>query len=203
MKYTPLKIGITGGIGSGKTSVCKIFETLGIPVYYADDRAKQLMSNHEPLIERIKSIFGAASYDATGQLNRPYLAQLVFADPAKLRKLNELVHPAVAKDAEKWHRDQTHAPYTLKEAALLFESGSFRTLDRIICVYAPPEERIRRVMERDQVSEVQVRSRMSKQMSDFEKIQLSDDIITNNGKQALIPQVLSIHRKIVATLQMG
>jgi len=192
-----MKIGITGGIGSGKTTVCKIFETLGIPVYYADDRAKQLMAKNEDLKAQIISHFGEATYNNEGRLNRVHLANIVFNDPDKLLLLNSLVHPAVNQDAERWHRAQKDAPYTIKEAALLFESGSFRQLDRIICVYAPKAARLQRVIQRDGVSEAQVLARMNKQMADFDKIQLSDFVITNNQKKSLIQQVLRIHQTVL------
>lgn len=191
------KIGITGGIGSGKTTVCKIFETLGIPVYSADDRAKKLMVENTLLIQNIKELFGSNAYTAEGKLNRPYIAKVAFSSPYRLRQLNALVHPAVAEDAEKWHSEQTNVPYTLKEAALLFESGSFRSLDQLICVYAPQKERIKRVMQRDNVLEQQVVARLKQQMSDFEKMQLSDFVITNNHQASLIQQVLNIHQQII------
>ncbi|MEM9885181.1 MAG: dephospho-CoA kinase [Bacteroidota bacterium] len=196
-----MKIGITGGIGSGKTTVCKIFETLGIPVYYADDRAKQLMIEKPALIKQIKATFGEKSYDDQGQLNRTYLAQIVFSDPPKLKQLNQLVHPVVFEDTEQWHQAQKNTAYTLKEAALLFESGSFRTLDAVIAVYAPQKERIKRVMQRDQVNEDQVLARMEKQMSDLQKIQLSDYVITNNQRVSLVQQVLTIHQNIIQQLK--
>ncbi|MEM8528377.1 MAG: dephospho-CoA kinase [Bacteroidota bacterium] len=192
-----MKIGITGGIGSGKTTVCKIFETLGIPIYYADDRAKQLMTESEELKAQIVEHFGVATYNEAGKINRAHLANIVFNNPDKLLLLNSLVHPAVHQDAEEWHHAQKNAPYTIKEAALLFESGSFRQLDKIICVYAPESARLQRVMQRDDVKEAQVLARMNKQLSDFDKIQLSDFVITNNQQQFLIQQVLKIHQTLL------
>lgn len=192
-----MKVGITGGIGSGKTTACKIFETLGIPIYYADDRAKQLMTESEELKAQIITNFGTKSYDKEGNLHRIHLANIVFKDPDKLRLLNSLVHPVVYQDAERWHAAQRGAPYTIKEAALLFESGSFRQLDKIICVYAPKAARLQRVMQRDQADEAQVLARMDKQMSDFDKMQLANFIITNNQEYSLIQQVLDIHQKIL------
>lgn len=193
-----MKIGITGGIGSGKTTVCKIFETLGIPIYYADDRAKQLMTESEELKRQIVEYFGVETYNEQGQLNRAHLANIVFNNPDQLLLLNSLVHPAVHRDAEQWHTAQTNVPYTIKEAALLFESGSFRQLDKIICVYAPKSARLQRVMKRDQADEEQVLARMNKQMSDIDKMQLSDFIITNNQEHSLIQQVLKIHQTLIA-----
>jgi dephospho-CoA kinase len=193
MSNRPLKIGITGGIGSGKTTVCRIFEALGIPVYYADSRAKWLMVNDRQLINSIKNLLGTRAYLPDGSLNRSYISQLVFNDQSLLSQLNALVHPAVAEDTLKWHNEQREVPYTLKEAALLFESGSHLHLDKIIAVTAPEPLRIQRVMQRDDVSEAQVRSRIDKQMPEAEKIARADYIIYNDGQQLIVPQVLEIH----------
>lgn len=191
-----LKIGITGGIGSGKTTVCKIFETLDIPIYYADDRAKALMVESDVIREQLKKEFGAAAYLENGALNRAHIANIAFSDPKKLAYLNAVVHPAVAEDAATWQAAQT-SPYTIKEAALLFESGSYRALDAIITVYAPKSIRIERVMQRDNTSRAAVLSRLNKQMPDMDKLNLADYIITNNGYQPLIPQVLAIHQQLL------
>ncbi len=144
-----MKIGITGGIGSGKTTVCKIFETLGIPVYYADDRAKELMVTNPDLVAGIKKLFGEEAYHSDGSLNRAHIAALAFGDAAMLAQLNALVHPAVHQDGYEWAESQTDAPYTLREAALVFESGGHKKLDKVITVFAPKEMRIERVMARD------------------------------------------------------
>jgi dephospho-CoA kinase len=191
------KVGITGGIGSGKTTVCRIFETLGIPVYYADERAKWLMINNKTLKKEIISLFGAAAYSAVGELNRKHIADIAFQDPDKLKQLNQIVHPAVLSDGEKWHRKQVNVPYTLKEAALLFESGSYLQLDKIITVTAPLEIRIQRVIERDQSDREKVMSRIKFQMPEEEKIAQSQFIIINDGQHSLIRQVLDIHRKLI------
>lgn len=194
-----LKIGITGGIGSGKTTVCHIFETLGIPVYYADDRAKALMVENEDLIKGIKNLFGEAAYLPDRALNRKHIADIAFNNPEKLNELNALVHPAVWLDGEQWHNAQTQAPYTLKEAALLFESGGNFLLDKIITVVAPVETRIERVILRGggTLTRSDVEARIAKQMPDEEKIKQSDFVIWNDGEQALIPQVLAIHQALV------
>lgn len=192
-----MRVGITGGIGSGKTSVCRIFELLGVPVYYADDRAKALMIERKELVQDIKKAFGEESYTAEGMLNRTHLADMVFKDNTRLQQLNALVHPVVFKDVESWQSSHRAAPYTIKEAALLFESGSFRSLDNIICVYAPTDLRIKRVMKRDQITAEQVRDRINKQLLDYDKIALADYVITNNGHQSLIQQVLHIHKELV------
>ena len=193
----PQHYGITGGIGSGKTTVCRIFEALGIPVYYADDEAKRLMTEDAPLRARLVEAFGEATYLPDGALNRTYLAELVFNDAAQLERLNGLVHPAVGRHSAAWQRAQRDVPYTLKEAALLFESGSERMLDGVITVFAPEALRIARVTQRDRTTPAEVRARMAKQLSEAEKLRRADFIIHNDGEQALIPQVLAIHRQIV------
>lgn len=194
-----LKIGITGGIGSGKTTACHIFETLGIPVYYADDRAKALMVENTALIHSIKNLFGEAAYLSDGALNRKHIADIAFHNPLKLNELNALVHPAVWLDGEQWHNAQTQAPYTLKEAALLFESGGNFLMDKIITVVAPVETRIERVLLRGggTLTRSDVEARIAKQLPDEEKIKQSDFVIWNDGTQALIPQVLAIHQALI------
>jgi dephospho-CoA kinase len=189
-------LGITGGIGSGKTTVCKIFETLGIPVYYADDRAKYLMSHDPVLIAGIIELFGSEAFLEPHLLNRAHIAQVAFNDKEKLNQLNALVHPAVAQDGLNWQVAQHNVPYTLKEAALLFESGSYRNLDKIIVVAAPLELRIQRVMARDEAKREEVEARISKQMPEAEKVKLADFVINNDGKSPLISQVMAIHFKI-------
>ena len=188
-----LRVGITGGIGSGKSTVSKIFEVLGIPVYYADEASKRLMNENEALKEKLKSIFGDGTY-IDGQLNRSYLSAIVFNDPLKLALLNSIVHPATIKDAEDWMKKQT-APYAIKEAALVFESGSQEHLDKVIGVYAPAAVRILRVMERDKVTREEVQSRMNKQIDEDMKMRLCDYVITNNEQELLIPQVIKLHQK--------
>lgn len=192
-----LRIGITGGIGSGKTTVCRIFELLGIPVYYADDRAKWLMTADEVLKQGIMDQFGTEAYDQAGQLNRAYLAGIVFHDRQQLDILNGLVHPAVARDSEQWQQAHNTAPYTLREAALLFESGSFRNLDKIITVTAPVDLRIERVRQRDHTSVEEVRARMDKQWPEEEKVKLSDFVIINDGQHGLIRQVWDLHQLLI------
>ena len=192
-----LKVGITGGIGSGKSTVCRIFETLGIPVYYADDRAKKLMTEDEQVTTAVKTLFGPEAYLPTGALNRELIGKIVFSDSAKLRQLNSIVHPAVHRDGIEWHEKQAGVPYTLKEAALIFESGSYAFLDRIITVFAPESLRLERVMARDQASAASIKARMDKQMPEEQKVSRSDFVIYNNESQLLIPQVLAIHRALL------
>ncbi|OWY23437.1 dephospho-CoA kinase [Sphingobacteriales bacterium UPWRP_1] len=191
-----LTVGITGGIGSGKTTVCKIFATMGVPVYYADDAAKWLMENDQHLVAQIKEAFGSDAYLPDGRLNRQLLANVVFNNAGSLRRLESMVHPAVQAHAEQWIQQQT-APYILKEAALLFESGSYKQLHKIIVVYAPREVRLQRVQQRDNTTAEAVIARMNKQMPDEEKVKMADFIVYNNGAELLIPQVMRIHQQLL------
>lgn len=194
------KIGITGGIGSGKTTVCKIFESLGIPVYYADDRAKALMTDNMELVSAIKDLFGDQAYLEDGSLNRPFIASIVFNDKKKLAQLNGLVHPAVAKDGIIWQQSQSLVPYTLKEAALLIESGSYQAMDYLVTVWAPRETRIQRVLQRDGTTREEVEARMDKQMPEFEKLKLAHFVIINDGERSLVKQVQQLHRRFCSSL---
>jgi dephospho-CoA kinase len=191
-----LKIGITGGIGSGKSTVCRIFEVLGVPVYSADQAAKRLMATDRKLIDGIAAAFGRASY-TNGLLNRAYIARIVFNDPEQLELLNSIVHPAVFRDFAKWSRIQT-APYVAKEAALLFESGSWKLCDQTILVTAPASLKISRVMQRDGLSEEEVGRRMERQLSDEEKTRMADFVIANDERSLLTTQVLSLHRHFLS-----
>lgn len=190
-----LKIGITGGIGSGKSTVTKIFEVLDIPVYNADDAAKRLMNENEALKTAIKQIFGDAAY-TNELLNRKYIADIVFTNPRKLEALNAVVHPVTLLDAELWMQKQ-HSPYAIKEAALIFESGAQEQLDYVIGVYAPAPLRIQRTMQRDGVTREAVQARMNKQINETIKMRLCDFIITNDNQQLLIPQVIELHQKLL------
>jgi dephospho-CoA kinase len=185
-----LKVGITGGIGSGKSTVARIFETLGVPVFYADEAAKKLMNEDADLKAKITSAFGPDSY-AHGSLNRPYISSTVFNNPSKLALLNSIVHPATIADADKWMQQQT-TPYAIKEAALIFESGAQKWLDKVIGVYAPAPLRIQRVMKRDKITEDEVIARLNKQMDEDEKLRLCDYIVNNDEQELLIPQVLKL-----------
>lgn len=194
-----LAIGITGGIGSGKSTVCHLFEGLGIPVYYADDRAKQLMVEDATLVLHIKNIFGEDAYLPDGTLNRVYISKIAFANHAKLEQLNAAVHPLVLADSKHWHQSQKNVPYTIKEAALLVESGGFKQLDKLIVVTAPFDLRLQRVVSRDNVQREQVLARMKAQLPEEEKIKLADFVIQNNGDKALLEeQVLKIHQQLLA-----
>ncbi len=192
----PVLVGLTGGIGSGKSTVARIFEILGIPIYFADDRAKSLMSHDQVLKENIISAFGKESYLENGSLNRSFLAAEVFGDPEKTKIINSLVHPVVKKDFESWVKTQ-HTPYVIKEAALLFETGSYSSLDKIINVSSAVKIRISRVLMRDKGrSEKQVNDIINQQLPDEEKNKKADFVIKNNENNMLIPQVLKIHAAI-------
>ena len=190
-----LKVGITGGIGSGKTTVCQIFEKLGVPVYYADQRAKELMEDDKQLMADIKKEFGNEIYDAEGHLIKRQLAEIVFNNEEKLLRLNSLVHPAVFRDNQSWNEvlAKKGYPYTLKEAALLIETGSYLMLDKMIVVAAPEEDRIKRVMERDSATADQVRARIKAQMPEEQKVKYADYIIHNDLIMELVPQVTKVH----------
>jgi dephospho-CoA kinase len=191
-----LKIGITGGIGSGKTTVCNIFELLGIPVFYADDIAKSLMVTDDPLIQQVKAEFGEAAYLPDGILNRKYISNIVFNDSQKLEKLNSFVHPSVFRAFDEWYTHQ-NAPYVLKEAALLFETDSYKQNDFNILVSSPLILRIERVINRDKVSKEKVMERINAQLPEDIKEDLADYRIKNNEQDFLINQVLNLHAKLL------
>jgi dephospho-CoA kinase len=186
-----LKIGLTGGIGSGKTIVAKIFELLDIPVYYADEASKRLYHTDKELMTNIKKHFGEDVY-TNDQLNRSKLAEIVFNSPEKLELLNNLVHPPTIRDAEQWMNRQT-TPYIIKEAALIFESGSAAGLDYVIGVKAPQSLRIKRVMDRDGFSREDIMSRMDKQINEEMKMRLCDFVINNDEQELIFTQVLDLH----------
>jgi dephospho-CoA kinase len=195
----PIQIGITGGIGSGKSLVCKIFSTLGIPVYDADSHAKELMTTDGILVSSIKKEFGDLSYHADGSLNRTYLANSVFNNEKKLGLLNSLVHPRVAADYAKWVSENKGSGYVIKEAALLFEAGTYRSLDKVILVSAPERVRIQRVLKRDLHRSVeQVMGIVEKQMAEDEKLKLANHVIVNDESELVIPQVLKLHKGFLA-----
>lgn len=189
-----LRVGITGGIGSGKSTVAKLFEVLGVPVYYADDAGKRLMNTDAQLKQKIIHQFSGAAYK-DDILDRKYLAEIVFKSPEKLALLNAIVHPATINDAEQWMLKQS-TPYALKEAAIIFESGAQEHLDYVIGVYAPAPLRIQRTMHRDHITREEVLGRMNKQLDESIKMKLCDFIITNDEQELLIPQVLALHKKL-------
>jgi len=196
-----VKVGLTGGIGSGKTTVAQIFEVLSIPVYYADSAARDLM-NHDPeLKKKIIASFGTEAY-RNGELNRSYLGSIVFPDSKKLNLLNSIVHPVTIRNSANWMKNQK-TPYAVKEAALIFEAGLEKHLDYIIGVTAPEALRIQRVVERDHVPREKVLDRMRHQMDEREKISRCDFVIQNDGLSALLPQVLAIHEKLLKVWKSG
>jgi dephospho-CoA kinase len=192
-----LKIGVTGGIGSGKTMVCRIFEKLGIAVYHADAAAASIVNSDEGLIFSIRSVFGNEIYDEKNVLNRKKLSDIVFNDPLALQKLNALVHPAVFRHFDEWFVKQKNQPYVIKEAAIMFESGAFRQMDFIINVSAPENLRISRVCSRDGLEPDAVRLRIRNQMSDEDRSAKSDFVIFNDDSQLLMPQILKIHEVLL------
>ncbi len=194
-----LRVGITGGIGSGKSTACRMFEALGIPVYDADYWAKWLIVNDPDLRNRLLHIFGPEVYAADGTYNRTFVASLVFSHPEKLAALNAAVHPAVERHSRQWHASeaQKDLPYTLKESALLVESQSHLFLDALIVVTAPERLRIHRVMQRDQTTEAAVRARMQHQLPEAEKLALADFVLTNDGQELLLPQVWTVHQQLL------
>ena len=191
-----LRVGLTGGIGSGKSTIAQIFEVLGIPVYYADISAKKLMNENADLRSSITNIFGEQAY-TNNILDRKYISSIVFSDPAKLQQLNALVHPATKKDGEAWMQEQT-SPYAIHEAALIFEAKVSDRLDLVIGVSSPIELRIKRAMERDKVSREEVLKRMDQQLDEEVKMSKCDFLLLNDEQQLLIPQVLELHKKLIA-----
>lgn len=197
----PLEVGITGGIGSGKSTVSYIFSVLGIPIYDADSRAKYLMAHQESLKNAIRQAFGEEAYSEKGELNRSFLAAQVFNDSEKVKLINNLVHPEVAKDYLHW-LSQQKSPYVVREAALMIESGAYKHLDKLITVFAPEELRIKRIQARDpQRSQAEIKAIISKQIPEEEKLKLADFVIYNDEEHPLIPQVLTLHHQFIQLVQ--
>lgn len=191
-------VGLTGGIGSGKSTIAKEFAALGIAVFNSDEQAKALIANNAQVKKRIMAAFGEEAYQ-NGEYNRAYIAQIVFNNSEKLAILNGIVHPALAKYFKQWAKKQI-SPYVLKEAAILFESGSYKDCDYIITVTAPEEVRIARVMARDHCTEAQVRARMAQQWSDAQRIALSNAVIENIDLESAKEQVKRIHFQLCQSL---
>jgi dephospho-CoA kinase len=194
-----LRIGVTGGIGSGKSLVCRVIETLGYPVFYSDHIARTITDTDPQVKEQVMELFGSNIY-TYGKLNRKEVAEMVFADNELLAKLNSIIHPAVARSFEQWCMQNSNSELVFKEAAILFETGIYHELHKTILVTAPEELRIKRVIERDGVSELEVRARMAKQMPEEEKKRLADYIIDNSSNQLILPQILSIVQTLSDTL---
>lgn len=198
MKIDKMRLGVTGGIGSGKTSVCRVFNVLGIPVFSADSEARIIMETDLWVISAIKSIGGQNIY-SDGVLNREELAKLMFNNKEILIKVNHAVHPVVLEQFGKWEKLQV-APYVIMEAAILFESGTGNLMDRILTVVTPIEERIDRVVKRNTLTREQVMDRIKNQMDDEEKIKKSDYVIDNSDNMMIIPAILEIHEEIINNL---
>ena len=190
-----LKIGLTGGLGSGKSTIAQIFEVLGIPVYYADLSSKRLMNENDKLKAAVQNAFGEEVFPG-GKLDRKKLAAIVFKDETKLALLNSIVHPVTLEDADKWMKEQT-APYVIKEAALIFESGSQQSLDYVIGVRSPLPLRLQRAMQRDNISRDEAMARIHRQINEEIKMRLCDFVIVNDEQQMVIPQVLELHQKFL------
>jgi dephospho-CoA kinase len=194
-----LKVGITGGIGSGKTTACNLFADLGIPIYNADKRAKDLMGIDPGLKKNIRQALGWDSYDKNDQLNSPYIAKIVFNNPQQLRILNAIVHPAVFEDYEKWIVEQANSniPYSIKEAALMIESGSYQNLDKLVVVTAPIDVRLERTMKRDHMKREEVLKRMHNQLSDKERLDKADFVLKNSNDFSMDDQVTQLHNELL------
>ncbi|WP_258103139.1 dephospho-CoA kinase [Marinoscillum sp. MHG1-6] len=193
-----LRVGVTGGIGAGKTTVSKIFKALGVPVYYADERAKALMVQEPSIILAVVKIFGEEAYNE-GVLDRAFIAKSAFHSPELLKELNAVVHPAVGKDYDEWAGSQQGIPYVISEAALMFEAGSYKKQDCVILVSAPKSIRLERTLKRDvNRTKEDVMAIMKNQMPEDEKRALAQYVIENDGSTSLIEQVLIIHQSLLA-----
>ena len=190
----PLQIGVTGGIGSGKSVVCRVFAALGVPVYEADARAKWLTEHDTNLRADIIRVLGPSAYDADGRYDRTWVASRVFTDPALLAQLNAVIHPRVLADTVEWVNQHADAPYVVKEAALMRAAGDSNTLDRVVVVYAPVARRIARIRQRDpHRSEADIQAIIDRQMGDDDRLKLADFVVQNDESQLLLPQILALH----------
>jgi dephospho-CoA kinase len=189
-------IGVTGGIGSGKTTVCKVFRLLGIPVFEADVIAKEIINTNENLRGRISQLFGSDVYNSDGFIKRKKLADIVFRDERKLNQLNGLVHPAVRDEFLLWSEQKKNYPYVVLEAAILFESGFDSLTDYTILVTAPEDERLKRVVLRDGSSAAEVKERMDRQFPERKKQELADIVLQNDNRHLIIPDIIKIDKKL-------
>ena len=192
------KVGITGGIGSGKTTVCKVFELLGVHVFYSDDESKKLLFNDADIKRKILEAFGDAVLSASGFVDRKLLSSVVFNNKEKLEQLNAILHPAVGHRFEQWVEENKQHPYIIKEAAILFESGAYKQVDMVITVTAPVSLKIQRAMKRDNITMEQVEQRILNQMSDEDKMARSQFVVHNDEHHLLIPQILKIHSELIS-----
>jgi dephospho-CoA kinase len=192
------RLGITGGIGSGKTSVCRVFGVLGIPVFSADRVAREIMESNDMIRQGVNSIAGRNLYE-NGSLDRMALASLIFNDKTLLARVDALVHPVVFADFMRWVPLQT-GNYVIMEAAILFESGASKFVDKVATIVAPVEERIDRIIERSKLTREQIAERMNNQMDDQSRVKLSDYVISNSENDMIIPSILKIHNEILMTI---
>ncbi len=191
-----IKVGLTGGIGSGKTFLSEIFIHLGVPVYFSDQRTKLLYQTNSTLKAALIQSYGNQIYLPSSKINKDFLRQIIFNNPKERERINQLVHPFVMADFNHWCMQQIHAPYILKESALLFETGLFRQLDKTILVVAPEQIKIKRLIEREKQSPAEIRKTMTTQMSDDEKEKFANFVIINDEKRLLLPQILAIHQQL-------
>lgn len=190
------RIGITGGIGSGKSIICKVFELLGVPVFYADEEAKKLYYHNDVKATLVEK-YGNEIYTIDGKLNREKLAQIIFSNPEELKFINSLIHPLVAEVYKQWCEKFKHLPYTLKEAAILFESDAYKEMDKVITVSAPKEIRINRILKRDNLTRAQIEERINNQWTEEERLARADFVIYNNDEQLVLPQIVELHQKLM------
>lgn len=193
-----IKLGITGGIGSGKSTITQMFHVIGVPVYVSDERSKYLSQTNSEIIAGLKQILGDDIYDEMGRLDRKRMASVIFADKEKLQKVNALIHPIVNRDFIEWAEEQKSkgVPYVVNEAAIMIESGSHKLMDKLLVVTAPVEQRVERVMKRDGVGEQQVKSRISNQMSDKEKVEIADYVIVTDDHHFIMPEILALDEEL-------
>jgi dephospho-CoA kinase len=194
-----LRIGITGGIGVGKSMICKVFSSLGVPTYNADLRTRWLQNHNTELIEKTKVLLGEKSYDSLGNLDRNHVASLVFTNPDLLKKYNQMIHPVVFVDFQNWCIENMNDRYIIKESALMFETGFYKQLDATILVTCPIEIRMIRTLKRDkQRTKADVEAIISKQMSEVKKASLSNFTLHNDGKHLILPLILELHKNFLA-----
>lgn len=193
-----IKLGITGGIGSGKSTITQMFRIIGVPVYVSDERSKYLSQTNSEIIAGLKQILGDDIYDEMGHLDRKRMASVIFADKEKLQKVNALIHPIVNRDFIEWTEEQKSkgVPYVVNEAAIMIESGSHKLMDKLLVVTAPVEQRVERVMKRDGVGEQQVKSRINNQMSDKEKVEIADYVIVTDDHHFIMPEILALDEEL-------
>ena len=189
----PLLIGVTGGIGSGKSMVCRLFECLDVPIYYADSRAKWLTNNDPEIREKVVALLGNEAYDSAGQYNTRFVASSVFQNEPLLKELNAIIHPVVLRDTKAWVAQQAEAPYVVKEAAIMAKAGQSNAVDYVVVVEAPVELRIQRILQRDKRTEQEIRAIIERQVSDESRREIADYVVNNNDASELIPQVLHLH----------